>query len=153
MRFVCVILAIVFVFGACHKKTKTEGINTDLILNTATANGTSDKNQGPKIQFDKTEHDFGIIMQGEKVSYTFKYKNIGNADLIIKDATASCGCTVPHYSKEPIAPGETGEIEVIFNSENRTGRQTKTITVWSNCQPNQSFLKIYIDIATDIPNN
>lgn len=128
-------------------------ITSSVIQNPATASGKKTDGKMPVIQFEKTEHDFGIIMQGEKVSYTFKYKNIGNSDLIINNATASCGCTVPHFSREPIAPGQSGEIEVVFDSSNRSGRQTKNITVWSNCQPNQVVLRIFTEIVTQISNN
>ena len=151
----CTFLVMLIIVGglvSCTNKNKTSHLTAELIQNPATASGKHTDGNMPQMQFDKTEHDFGIILQGEKVSYTFKYKNIGNTDLIIKDATASCGCTVPHFSREPIAPGQTGEIEVVFDSGNRTGRQTKTITVWTNCQPNQSILKIFTEIVSEIPN-
>jgi hypothetical protein len=147
------LLSLLIVSCSDKRELKIAKISSDLIQNPATASGKKSDGNMPIIQFDQTEHDFGIILQGEKVSYTFKYKNIGNSDLIINNARASCGCTVPHYSREPIAPGQTGEIEVVFDSGNRSGKQTKTITVWSNCQPNQTILKIFTEIVTDIPNN
>jgi hypothetical protein len=153
MRLVVFFLfALLIISCSDNRELKTVKITSDLIQNPATASGKKMNGNMPIIQFDKTEHDFGIILQGEKVSYTFKYKNIGNSDLIINNAKASCGCTVPHFSREPIAPGQSGEIEVVFDSGNRSGRQTKNITVWSNCQPNQTILKIFTEIVTDIPN-
>lgn len=107
-----------------------------------------DTNKGtPLIKFDKQEHDFGKIFQGEKVTYIFKFKNIGSDNLIIKSAAASCGCTVPKFPRDPLAPGETGEIEVTFDSSGRFGKQTKTITVWTNCSDEQLKLKIKTEIV------
>ena len=106
----------------------------------------SDTSALPIIQFEKTAHNFGQIIQDEKVSYTFTFKNIGQGDLIIKDAKASCGCTVAKYSRKPIKPGEEGEIEVIFDSHNRSGKQLKTVTVWTNCQPEQIRLQLSAEI-------
>lgn len=135
-------------FSSCNnnKKTNTE-ITSDIINNPVTANGKSSKKDLPIIHFQKKVHDFGIIIQGEKVSHRFKFKNIGKSDLVIKNASASCGCTVPSFSQKPILPGEEGEIEVVFNSANRSGHQTKTITVWSNTQPNQNRLSIECEIV------
>ncbi len=85
-----------------------------------------------KIQFDKTTHDFGDLKEGPAVRYNFKFKNIGNEPLVIQDAQASCGCTVPTLPQAPIMPGETAEIEVEYRTEDRPGIFTKTITVLSN---------------------
>ena len=102
------------------------------------------------MEFEKRVHDFGIIIQGEKVAYTFNYKNTGGSDLIIKSAQGSCGCTVPTFSKEPIKPGESGEIEVVFNSSGRKGNQHKTISIFTNAQPNKEVLTITGQIV--VPN-
>jgi hypothetical protein len=142
-----VIIATILVGCQTNNSQKKEAISTDMINNPITASGNFDTQDLPIIQFDKTEHDFGILVQGEKVTHTFTFKNIGKQDLIIKDASATCGCTIPKYSKKPIAPGQEGEIEVIFDSNNRTGRQVKTITVWTNCQPNQTKLQIFSEIV------
>lgn len=145
--------ALVLIFGllvlltACNNKNQTSTeITSDIINNPVSAQGKSNDNDLPIIHFQKEVHDFGIIIQGEKVSHRFKFKNIGKNNLVIKNATASCGCTVPSFSQKPIAPGEEGEIEIVFNSANRSGRQTKTITVWSNTQPNQTKLAIECEI-------
>lgn len=141
-------LIIILLSAGCSNNPKNaEPISPDIIKNPISADSKNDLGDLPKIQFDKTEHDFGIILQGEKVSYTFVFKNIGKHDLIIKDASASCGCTVPKFTSKPVKPGEIGEIEVIFDSSNRTGRQLKTLTVWSNCQPNQTKLQILSEIV------
>lgn len=133
---------------ACNnKQSANTEITADIINNPVTADGGKVKNDLPIIHFQKEVHDFGIIIQGEKVAHRFKFKNIGKSNLVIKNATASCGCTVPSFSQKPIAPGEEGEIEVVFNSANRSGRQTKSITVWSNSQPNQNKLAIECEIV------
>ncbi len=142
-----VVLIAVAIVSSCTNSNNSKEITSDLIHNPITASGKKSDNNLPSIQFNKEIHDFGIIIQGENVQHLFKFKNTGKTNLIIKDATASCGCTVPSFSREPIGPGEDGEIEVIFNSANRTGRQTKTINVWSNTQPNQTKLRIECEIV------
>lgn len=86
------------------------------------------------IKFENPEHDFGTIQQGQKVEHTFKYTNAGTADLIITNAKASCGCTVPDYTKEPVAPGKTGEVHVVFDSTGKSGEVTKTVTITLNTE-------------------
>jgi len=137
----------IFIFSiniSCNSNKNNREITADLIQNPITASLSEDNNDVklPIIKFEKEKHDFGLIFQGEKVLYTFKFKNIGNGDLIIKDVSTSCGCTVPKYSKKPVAIGDYGEIEVVFDSNYRLGKQIKTISVWTNCQPN--VYKLYI---------
>ena len=81
-------------------------------------------------------------VQGEKVSYSFKFKNVGKSDLVITDAHASCGCTIADYPKTPIPANGSGTIDVTFNSEGKTGFQSKTITIIANTQPNTKVLVI-----------
>ncbi len=96
----------------------------------------------PKIEFERHYYDFGTIKQGEKVSYTFEFKNTGNGKLIIKDAYAACGCTVPKYKKEPIEPGEEGFVEVIFDSSGRRGNQYKSVKIMANTPLKEKTLTI-----------
>ncbi len=100
------------------------------------------------MQFMEEEYNFGTINQGEVVSHTFKFKNTGSEPLIITDAKASCGCTVPKKPNEPVAPGETGELVVEFNSAGKSGAQTKQVTVTANTNPPQSFIRITSDVKT-----
>ncbi len=141
------LVLIIAIISSCTNSNKPSEISSDLIHNPVSANGINEDNNLPAIQFNNKLHDFGIIIQGEKVTHLFKFKNNGKTDLIIKDATASCGCTVPSFPRKPIGAGEEGEIEVVFNSSNRSGRQTKSITVWSNSQPNQTKLRIECEIV------
>lgn len=96
----------------------------------------------PKFNFEKTLHDFGTITEGEVVSHVFSFTNNGEIPLIIESAKASCGCTVPHWPKEPIPVGGTGEIEVSFNSKGKPGAQNKNVTITANTYPKITKLNI-----------
>lgn len=146
-----------FVFGAflvltgivsCKSSTKNgeEKISSDLITNPITANGDSDTSKLPVFLFDEEVHDFGRVIQGEKVSFSYKFKNTGKSSLLISDAKGSCGCTVADFPKKPIAPGESGSIDVKFNTEGKKGFQNKTITLIANTQPNTKVLTIKAQI-------
>ncbi|NOQ24495.1 MAG: DUF1573 domain-containing protein [Bacteroidales bacterium] len=100
----------------------------------------------PIIKFDTTYHNFGTLIQGEKVAFTFYFKNTGTSNLIIKDAYSTCGCTVPNYSKEPIAPDKEGKIEVIFDSEGKRGLQYKTVTLKLNTERKEKTLTIKANV-------
>jgi Protein of unknown function (DUF1573) len=90
-------------------------------------------NNGPVITWEKLSHEFGDIVQGEKIEHTFKFTNTGTAALIITNVEVTCGCTVPKgWPRDPIMPGDKGEITVAFNSTGKVGRQNKVITVTSN---------------------
>ncbi|BDS12839.1 DUF1573 domain-containing protein [Aureispira anguillae] len=100
------------------------------------------------LVFEKTIHDFGKIKEGESVTYTFKFKNTGEHPLIISNARGSCGCTVPKWPKEAIAPGEEGEIQVIFNSRGKKGKQHKSITLTANTDPANTRLYIKAEVGS-----
>lgn len=100
----------------------------------------------PVMSFETSEHDFGTINQGDKVQYVFKFKNTGEADLIISKAVGSCGCTVPEFPKEPIAPGASGEMKVSFNSAGKHGKQTKSVTITANTKTGTEKLQIHASI-------
>jgi hypothetical protein len=97
---------------------------------------------GAKIKFEKTEHDFGTINEGDIVDTVFSFKNSGKSELIITSAKGSCGCTVPEWPKEPIMPGEEGLIRVKFNSDKKPNLQQKTITLVTNTEQGKEILKI-----------
>lgn len=102
---------------------------------------TDDNTPKTEITFEESSYDFGSITKGEKVNHTYKFTNTGNEPLIITNAKASCGCTVPEWPKEPIAPGEGGEIPVVFNGRS-VGTQNKTITITANTNPPKTRLTI-----------
>lgn len=93
--------------------------------------------EGPAASFDFGDkvYDFGTVSEGEEVMHTYTFTNTGEAPLVIQSASASCGCTVPSYSKEPVPVGGKGEIQVKFNSANRSGVQNKIVTITANTQP------------------
>lgn len=103
----------------------------------------------PVIKLEETEYDFGEIKQGDKVEHTFKFTNTGNADLIVSDAKASCGCTVPDWTKDPIAPGKQGEVHVVFNSAGKSGNVTKTVTLTLNTEKGNEAVSFKANIKTD----
>jgi len=96
----------------------------------------------PVITFDKDVYDFGVITEGESVTYEFSFKNTGKSPLIISNASATCGCTVPEYPTKPIKPGEEGVIKVVFNSLGKVGLQDKVVTLVSNANPNLSNVHV-----------
>lgn len=105
------------------------------------------ENGGAVIKFAVDSYDFGDIDPGEKVSYTFTYVNGGEDNLIIVSATASCGCTIPKWSKDPLPPGRKGHVEVIFDSSGRSGIQLKNVTIKSNGDPAVKTLQIRANIV------
>ena len=94
------------------------------------------------ITFERDLHDFGDIIQGEKVTTEFKFVNTGQHPLLISDAYGSCGCTVPQWPKEPIAPGSSGVIKVVFDSKNKSGQFKKNVTVVANTVPSNTKIMI-----------
>lgn len=106
----------------------------------------SAQNTSTTISFNELQYDFGDVKQGKNVSHSFAFQNTGTQPLIIKSAKGSCGCTVPKYSKKPIAPGQWSEILVTFKSANKDGSQTKTITINANTTPNPTRLTITANV-------
>ena len=86
----------------------------------------------PVIVFDTLVHDFGTIIEGERVVCYFDYGNGGKKDLLITTVEATCGCTTPSWSREPLGPGEKETLEIIFDASGRSGEQRKLVTVKSN---------------------
>jgi hypothetical protein len=95
----------------------------------------------PVLNFERIDHDFGTIAEGQKVSYTYKVTNTGEAPLIIQNAQPSCGCTVPTWSKDPIPVGGTGFVTAEFDSNGKPGIANKTITVTANTWPKVTTLR------------
>ncbi len=98
------------------------------------------------MEFTETEFDFGMVMEGEKVVHNYEFKNTGDEPLIISNAKGSCGCTVPDWPREPIAPGKTAAIKVQFDSKNKGkvggGLQSKKVTITANTDPVNTYLTI-----------
>ena len=130
------------------KKEVKPSLSSNLVMNDNTAETSGEKSAMPEFNFEKELHDFGKLVDGEKVSYSFKFTNSGNAPLIISNAKGSCGCTVPNWSKDPIAPGESGSIDVTFNSSGRSGKQNKAITLTANTNPNRKVINITSEVTS-----
>lgn len=101
---------------------------------------------GPQITFEVSSHDFGDIEQGEKVNYVFKFENTGIEPLILSNVLTTCGCTATSWPREPIVPGEGGEIAVSFNSAGKMGKQNKVVTIVSNAVNAQERVKIITNV-------
>ncbi len=125
-------------FMSC-KENASSKVKTDNVA--VAAERDQSAKQIPVMEFEKSEHDFGIIEQGTPQETIFTFTNTGNAPLVITNATSSCGCTVPNPPKEPIAPGEKGELVVKFNGSGQN-QVTKTITVVANTAKGSALLRI-----------
>ena len=139
MTRIIYILLISVSIAACNQKaSKTQKLDAGAIETDESTN------KEPVISFDKKIWDFGTITDGEVVEHTFRFTNTGTNDLIISNASASCGCTIPEWPKEPIAPGEKGEIKVEFNSNGKKDMVTKDITILANTNPVKNILQIKV---------
>jgi hypothetical protein len=99
------------------------------------------------MKFAQETHDFGKIEQGKPVTHVFEFKNTGSDPVIINDAQASCGCTKPSFSREPIMPGKSGTISATFNAA-APGQFTKTVTVTSNAASSQAVLYLKGEVVS-----
>jgi hypothetical protein len=152
VKGLALLLTLFIYVSACKNsdKQKPGTITSDIVNNTATASGRKvSPGSQPQFSFADETHDFGRITQGEKVSYGFKFKNTGGSDLLITEAHGSCGCTVPRYPRDPIPPNGEGVIDVTFDSDGKSGRVDKTVTVMGNTSPNTKILKI--SIIVEVP--
>ena len=118
-----IISVLLCIFAACGANPKAGGVSE-----------VRDTVVSPEIRFDTAVFNFGKILQGEQVSFVFKFENVGKADLVIQKVETSCGCTVPEYDKTPVRPGGKGCIKVRFDSHGKDGTQYKTVKVISNCR-------------------
>jgi hypothetical protein len=125
---------------ACNNKSGE--IKGDVVHNPVTASGDGDLGELPVMEFRETLHDFGTVIEGEKVTYNFKFTNTGGSDLLLSTVSASCGCTATNYTRDPVKPGEDGVITVTFDSRRRKGFQNKAVTVSANTQPNKVILRV-----------
>jgi hypothetical protein len=115
---------------------------TTLTLAVNAQNESTDNPNAAEFKFEQTEHDFGTLDEGPKVTHVFNFTNTGKEPLIITSARASCGCTVPQKPEKPVLPGEVGEITVTYNTKGRVGNFNKAITLTSNAKQSTFILKI-----------
>ncbi len=117
--------AMVFTTGdVIAKKKKTTSAPKITLLDS--------KDVNEVMKFDTEVHDFGTIQEGDEAKHIFKFVNYSKEPIVIQNARASCGCTTPSYSKEPIKPGGTGSLTVVYNTKNRPGAINKSVTVTTN---------------------
>ena len=144
MKKIVVTLAIAistsFIVSCANGNAKSK-INKDNVANAEKRDGEISKG-APVIKFDKETFDFGTVAEGEVVETTFVITNEGKSDLVITDAKATCGCTVPVWPKEPIAPGKTGDIKVSFNTSGKPNKQSKSVTLYTNTEKGTEIVKI-----------
>ena len=161
MKRYAIALLLLASFAACKNdkresaETKdTELLSTDLVTNPVSASGISPNEIAdmPTMDFTDTVHDFGTINDGETVVHEFEFKNNGKKPLIISGAVGSCGCTVPSYPRDPVAPGKTGVMTVKFNSKDKVGHQEKTITINTNSVRGTQLLTIKAEVK-EAPGN
>ena len=154
MKNIFIPIFAILAFASCQdmaKKVEDDKLSTDLVKNQKTSVKTPDVKLGSaEFTFVKEEHDFGLLVDGEKVAYSFVFTNTGDAPLIISNAKGSCGCTVPNWPKDPIAPGDKGSIDVSFNSSGRKGLQNKAVTLTANTNPNRKIIKIKAEIKKEL---
>jgi len=137
------VLAGVFALSlvSCKDKKASEKVSEEQVAEAAE----QDAKAGdlPVMDFAEQEFDFGTINEGDIAEHTFKFTNNGKSPLIITNAKGSCGCTVPSYPRNtPIAPGETSEVLVKFNSKGKPGDNTKTVTISANTETGTERIKI-----------
>ncbi len=128
----------VFAFTSC-KDNASEKVNEENVA--AAESRDAESGKFPKMEFTETAFDFGTIEGGVPVEHVFKFKNTGEAPLVIVNATSSCGCTVPEYPKEAIAPGESGELLVKYNASGANA-VSKTVTVVANTEAGKETITI-----------
>jgi len=119
--FLALVSTVLFSCGSNQDKNATSNLDDKL----------------PKFEFaeDIKNVDFGSLKEGAQVEHTFKFKNAGDFPLIINNVSASCGCTIPEWPRQPIGPGDEGAILVRFNSKGKQGQQFKTVTIYANTNP------------------
>lgn len=139
------LVSLVMVMFSCQNGNDKQ-LSGDLVTNPKSAQSSSDKK--PVIKFDKNEFDFGKILQGEVVSYTFHFTNTGNAPLLITSVDKSCGCTASDYPREPIQPGESGAIKITYDSKGHHGFQSKVLIIKANTMPAQTPIRIKAEVKT-----
>jgi len=123
---------------------------TIFVMSILSANAQEEKNNSPFMEFETLVYDFGEVFQGDDTQAEFKFTNKGKEPLIISDAKASCGCTVPEWPKNPFLPGESGTIKVKYNS-NILGKINKQVTILSNANNSPTMLRVEGNVSNKPP--
>jgi hypothetical protein len=140
-----IILALgIGILSACENKQRTD--NQSIADSLKALQPTADK--FPVMQVDSPTVDLGKIYQGDSIMHTYKFKNTGNMPLVLSAVNASCGCTTPSYSTNPVQPGESGYVKVKFNSKGKEGKLNKTVTAYANTKPADNTFSFKIEVLT-----
>ena len=146
-------LILLFIISGCSQKNEDASNNVTLKSQPKSEKATpSNENKeaaNAVFEFEETEWDFGEVKEGETVTHVFTFKNVGETPLVIQSARASCGCTVPEWTKDPIPVNETGKVEVSFNTTGRPNVQNKTVTIVANTKPEMTTLRIRAMVIGD----
>lgn len=145
MKKIVLYISILVFFASCNNDAKT--VNQTNGNNSVVADSTTLNAEAPIFKFEKAVYDFGKIKQGQSVSFDFWFINEGKSPLIIKDAVATCGCTVPEPPKDPILAGQRAKIKVVFNSAGKEGLQDKVVTITANTIPAQTQLHLIGEVV------
>ncbi|HEY9178501.1 MAG TPA: DUF1573 domain-containing protein [Flavipsychrobacter sp.] len=123
-------------------------LSADLVTNPHSAKGldTAIYNQLPTMDFEDTVHHFGNLEEGVKASYSFEFVNNGKTPLIVSAAKGSCGCTVAEYPRDPVHPGASGIIQVLFDTYGKPGHQEKSIALTTNSKRGVHMLYIKAEV-------
>lgn len=144
-------IVVAMLMCGCHRKPAQEGdFKVSDVHIPQTASGISDKDaeKMPVISFETKTYDFGDVVEGERLTYAFKFKNTGKSNLIIFSSEATCGCTTSQPPKAPVRPGESGEITVTFDSKGQRGKVQKQILVGANTYPSETILTITANVSS-----
>ncbi len=142
MKKLVLMVAAVATMALTSCNEKAESATIDQANLTAAAANKEVAGNFPVMTFQETEFDFGTVDEGTVVEHEYKFTNTGSAPLIVVNAKGSCGCTVPTWSKEPIAPGGEGTMLVKFNTNGKPNAQTKTVTIKANTESGTESIRI-----------
>jgi hypothetical protein len=143
MKLLIAFILSIFTFHSASYGQKTAYSKPKVAVNSKSIATKKTETKLPKIKFMQDALSFGTIKEDSVVTKNFEFTNTGSADLLITNATGSCGCTIPVFPTTPIAPGEKGNILVKFTAKNKFGPQKPTVTVTSNATPR--LVKLQLD--------
>ena len=145
MKLIHILFALIIVTACTTDPSKKAKENSN-----ETTESTAAAADGPVMTFDKLSHDFGTINEGEIVETVFTITNTGSSDLVILNARGSCGCTVPAYPKDqPIAPGDSAEVTVKFDSNNKPNANNRSVTFTTNTAKGREVVQIRTFVTPD----
>lgn len=143
MRFL-IVFCVAIMIASCNTSPSKK------VNNTQASDSTAVQDTVPVMTFNKVEHDFGTINEGDVVETVFTFTNTGTRDLLILNARGSCGCTVPDYPKNsPIAPGASADVKVKFDSNNKPNNNNRSVTFTTNTAKGREIIRIKTFVTPD----